>query len=106
MTTGYHNYVEDMSTLGNWGDHLTLDAHANVNSTRIWIVESSPHYDCSQVSPIDEKPSTSDIYSGHIGESHYVSVSSNNSVSFQRLFSFLMLCCCAGSNVIVRAFWD
>lgn len=81
MSRKYNLYLKQMaSTDGgtcSWGDHLTLDAIANVYNMRVWCIESSVQYECTRISPENESFSTNDIYVGHIEEWHYVSVTSH-----------------------------
>ena len=78
MALPYMSYVRQMSrTDGAWGDHLTLDALSNIYNVRVWVIESAHNYECSLVAPTHEGPATRDIYLGHIGDWHYVSVTSS-----------------------------
>lgn len=77
MSKTYSLYVKGMPVAGSWGDHLTLDAIANVYNTRLWCIESAVNYECTRIGPVQDIPSTQDIYVGHIGEWHYMSVTPN-----------------------------
>ena len=57
------------------GDHLTLDALFNVYGLRVWVTESAAGHECSLVAP--RQGALRDIYLGHIGDWHYVSVTSS-----------------------------
>ncbi len=70
-------YLQNMSTLGTWADHIIIQAVANTNSLRINITESALNFSESTiVSSIYTQPegrNARDIYIGHLDELHYVS---------------------------------
>ena len=73
-------YLQNMSTLGSWADHIIIQAVANTNSLRINITESALNFSESTiVSSIYTEPegrNARDIYIGHLDELHYVSTTS------------------------------
>ncbi len=70
-------YLQNMSTLGTWADHIIIQAVANTNSLRINITESALNFSESTiVSFIYTQPegrNARNIYIGHLDELHYVS---------------------------------
>ena len=70
-------YLQNMSTLGTWADHIIIQAVANTNSLRINIMESALNFSESTiVSSIYTQPegrNARNIYIGHLDELHYVS---------------------------------
>ena len=72
-------YLQSMSRLGTWADHIIIQAVANANNLRINITESEPNFsESTTVSPICTENETQrrnlrDIYVGHLEELHYVS---------------------------------
>ena len=72
-------YLQSMSRLGTWADHIIIQAVANSNNLRIDITESEPSFsESTTVSPICAESETQrrnfgDIYVGHLEELHYVS---------------------------------
>ena len=73
------HYLQSMSTLGTWADHIITQAVANTNNLRINITESAPNFsDSTTVSSIyaqseAQRRNLRDIYVGHLDELHYVS---------------------------------
>ena len=71
-------YLNNMSTLGTWADHIIIQAVANANSLPINITESAPNFsESTTVSSIYSNHETMrtnvrNIYIGHLGELHYV----------------------------------
>ena len=72
-------YLQNMSTLNTWADHITIHAVANTNNLRIDIAESAPNFwESTTVSSIyakseNKRRNQRDIYVGHLDELHYVS---------------------------------
>ena len=72
-------YLQNMSRLGTWADHIIIQAVANTNNLRINITESAPNFsESTTVSSIYAESETQrrnlrDIYIGHLEEMHYVS---------------------------------
>ncbi len=70
-------YLQNMSTLGTWADHIIIQAVANASHLRINITESALNFSESTiVSSIYTQPdgrNARDIYIGHLDELHYVS---------------------------------
>ncbi len=72
-------YLNNMSTLGTWADHIIIQVVANANSLPINITESAPNFsESTTVSSIYSNHETMrtnvrNIYIGHLGELHYVS---------------------------------
>ena len=69
-------YLQDMSVLGTWADHIIIQAAANVNGLRIHITESAQNFCESTVVTSVYAASGGnirDIYIGHLDELHYVS---------------------------------
>ncbi|CAB3985503.1 Hypothetical predicted protein [Paramuricea clavata] len=69
-------YLQDMSMLGTWADHIIIQAVANANSLRIHITESAPNFCESTVVSsvyVESGENVRDIYIGHLDELHYVS---------------------------------
>ena len=70
-------YLQNMSALGTWADHIIIQAVANTNSLRINITESALNFcESTIVSSIYTQPegrNARDIYIGHVDELHYVS---------------------------------
>ena len=73
------HYLQSMSTLGTWADHIIIQAVANTNNLRINITESAPNFsESTTVSSIyaqseAQRRNLRDIYVGHLDELHYVS---------------------------------
>ncbi len=73
-------YLQNMSRLGTWADHIIIQAVANSNNLRIHITESAPNFSESTVvnsiyyanEPGGNMRPRS-IYIGHLDEIHYVS---------------------------------
>ncbi len=81
-------YLQNMSTLGTWADHIIIQAVANASHLRINITESALNFSESTiVSSIYTQPdrrNARDIYIGHLDELHYVSTTPiTHSVSAQ-----------------------
>lgn len=80
------DYIEKMSKNKEWGDHITIQALANVLKRRIIIYQLNTNdYVANQNNEIIIEPRTFrtheklpitdiDIYLGHIGEKHYISL--------------------------------
>ncbi len=67
-------YLQNMSTLGTWADHIIIQAVANTNHLQINITESALNFSESTiVSSIYTQPEGRNIYIGHLDELHYVS---------------------------------
>ena len=72
-------YLQSMSRLGTWADHIIIQAVANANNLRINITESEPNFsESTAISSIYAESETHrrnlrDIYVGHLEELHYVS---------------------------------
>ena len=69
-------YLQNMSTLGTWADHIIIQAVANEHNLRINITESAPNFsESTTVSSICTGSQTQQrsIYIGHLDELHYVS---------------------------------
>ena len=72
-------YLQRMSRLGTWADHIIIQAVANANNIRINITESAPNFsESTTVSSIYAESETQprnlrDIYIGHLEELHYIS---------------------------------
>ena len=72
-------YLQRMSRLGTWADHIIIQAVANANNIRINITESAPNFsELTTVSSIYAESETQrrnlrDIYVGHLEELHYIS---------------------------------
>ena len=69
-------YLQNMSTLGTWADHIIIQAVANKHNLRINITESAPNFsESTTVSSICTGSQTRQrsIYIGHLDELHYVS---------------------------------
>ena len=95
MSKKYNLYLKHMSATGgggvcSWGDHLTLDAIANMYNIRVWCIESPLSHECTRIGPLRELSSTQDIYVGHIGEWHYVSVAPSKVYWLSRVFLLLL----------------
>ena len=73
-------YLQSMSRLGTWADHIIIQAVANANNLRINITESEPNFsESTTISSIYAESETHrrnlrDIYVGHLEELHYVSI--------------------------------
>lgn len=74
MSMPYDWYIERMAKTGSWGDHLTLDSIANVFDVRVWCIESSPNIECCLVAPEQDRDTTANVYIGHVGQHHFISV--------------------------------
>ena len=70
-------YLQNMSRLGTWADHIIIQAVANSHNLRIHITESAPNFsEHTIVSSIFANESggiARDIYIGHLDEMHYIS---------------------------------
>ena len=65
------SYLNKMAQQTTWGDHLTLDAIANVFNVTIQVAAAFEDPAIITVEPV--KPSTTVIFVGLYPESHYVS---------------------------------
>ena len=72
----YKQYLAKMREQNTWGEHLTLQAMANLMMRPIWVITDSAHEAASviQINPIDaicpdkwDEP----VYVVHYGERHY-----------------------------------
>ena len=57
MSKEYNLYLKHMSATGgggvcSWGDHLTLDAIANMYNIRVWCIESALSHECTRIGPL------------------------------------------------------
>ena len=75
-------YLQNMSTLGTWADHIIIQAVANTNNLRINITESAPNFSESTtvisiyVESEAQRRNLRDIYIGHLDALHCVSTTS------------------------------
>ena len=75
-------YLQNMSTVGTWADHIIIQAVANTNNLRINITETAPNFsESTTVSSIyaeseAQRRNLRDIYIGHLDELHYLSTTS------------------------------
>ena len=80
-------YLQDMSMLGTWADHIIIQAVANAIGLRIHITESAQNFsESTVVSSVyaESGGNVRDIYIGHLDELHYVSTApTTQSVSQQ-----------------------
>ena len=73
-------YLQNMSRLGIWANHIIIQAVANSHNLKIHITESALNFaETTIVSPIytdaDANSRTRNIFIGHLDEVHYVSTS-------------------------------
>ena len=69
-------YLQRMSRLGTWADHIIIQAVANANNIQINIMESAPNFsELTTVSSIYAESETQrrNFYIGHLEELHYIS---------------------------------
>ena len=69
-------YLQNMSTLGTWADHIIIQAVANLHNLRIHIESAVNFYERTIVSSIyasERGGNARDIYIGHLDEMHYIS---------------------------------
>ena len=72
-------YLQSMSRLGTWADHIIIQAVANANNLRINITENEPNFsESTTISSIyaeseAHRRNLRDIYVGHLEELHYLS---------------------------------
>ena len=70
----WSHYLQNMSRLGSWADHIIIQAFANANNLRIHITESAQNFtETTVVTSIYAQGNVRDIYIGHLDELHYVS---------------------------------
>ena len=70
----WSHYLQNMSRLGSWADHIIIQAIANANNLRIHITESAQNFtETTVVTSIYANGNVRDIYIGHLDELHYVS---------------------------------
>ena len=77
------SYLQNMSRLGTWADHIVIQAVANTNNLRINVTETALNFsESTVVSPIstrtenqEQGSNARDIFIGHLDELHYVSTS-------------------------------
>ncbi|XP_028394415.1 OTU domain-containing protein 5-like [Dendronephthya gigantea] len=72
----WSQYLQNMSKLGSWADHIIIQAVANINNLRIHITESSQNFnETTIVTSIyaQSVANVKEIYIGHLEELHYVS---------------------------------
>ena len=70
----WSHYLQNMSRLGSWADHIIIQAVANANNLRIHITESAQNFtETTVVTSIYAQGNVRDIYIGHLDELHYVS---------------------------------
>ena len=73
----WSQYLQNMSRLGSWAEHIIMQAVANANNLRIHITETAPNFsETTVVSSIYAQSvdnAVRDIYIGHLDELHYVS---------------------------------
>lgn len=70
----YHSYVSNMAKDGTWGDHITLQAAADVLGVRILIVSSYQEECIIEILPHLEQPSVKTLYLSFWHEVHYGSI--------------------------------
>ena len=70
-------YLQKMSTLGTWADHIIIQAVANSHNLRIHIIESAANFSertiVSSIYASERGGNARDIYIGHLDEMHYIS---------------------------------
>ncbi len=70
-------YLQNMSRLGTWADHIIIQAVANSHNLRIHITESAPNFSehtiVSSIFANEPGGNARDIYIGHLDEMHYIS---------------------------------
>ena len=70
----WSHYLQNMSRLGSWADHIIIQAVANANNLRIHITESAQNFtETTVVTSIYAQGNVRHIYIGHLDELHYVS---------------------------------
>ena len=77
-------YLQNMSRLGVWTDHIIIQAVANKHNLRINITESAPNFsESTTVSSIytGSEARRRSIYIGHLDELHYVSTTPITSIT-------------------------
>ena len=77
-------YLQNMSRLGTWADHIIIQAVANKHNLRINITESAPNFsESTTVSSIytGSEAQRRSIYIGHLDELHYVSTAPITSIT-------------------------
>ena len=69
-------YLQNMSTLGTWADHIIIQALANSHNLRIHIIESTANFsertNVSSIYASERGGNARDIYIGHLDEMHYI----------------------------------
>ena len=72
-------YLQNMSRLGTWADHIIIQAVANSHNLRIHITESAPNFSehtiVSSIFANEPGGNARDIYIGHLDEMHYTAIS-------------------------------
>ena len=70
----WQGYLSNMSSQGTWADAIIIQAVANCMSLSIHIAESNETFaPVTVVQPVNVMTGCTNIYIGHIGETHYVS---------------------------------
>ena len=70
----WQGYLSNMSSQGTWADAIIIQAVANCMSLSIHIAESNETFaPVTVVQPVNVTTGCTNIYIGHIGETHYVS---------------------------------
>jgi hypothetical protein len=79
-------YLQNMSRLGTWADHIIIQAVANSYNLKIHITESALNFtESTIVSSIyanEYGGNARDIYIGHLDEMHYISTTTVNTNLF------------------------
>ena len=70
-------YLQNMSRVGTWADHIIIQAVANSHNLRIHITESAPNFSehtiVSSIFANEPGGNARNIYIGHLDEMHYIS---------------------------------
>ena len=70
-------YLQNMSMLGTWADHIMIQAVANLHNLSIHIIESAANFSertiVSSIYASERGGNARDIYIGHLDQMHYIS---------------------------------
>ena len=83
----WQGFLNNMSCQGTWADAIIIQAVANCLNLSIHIAESNETFTpATVVEPVNVTTACTNIYIGHIGESHYVSTmkKENSQISDKR----------------------
>jgi len=77
----FSEYCEKMKQRQTWGDHLTLQAAADVYRLQVNLFTTYRENDLLRISPSNHGAFSQQVWLGFVAEMHYVSLTGGNSIA-------------------------